>query len=84
MSDDDGFVERPPRASGKSRVGSLTDRLKETVVNGQAILVVEGHARGNTALVMRLHGFRVRTTKRGAPEGMVYAWAEKIEQEEQP
>lgn len=73
MSSDYDFVERPQIIRGSG----IRDRLIETAGNGKAILVSRDVPGSNTTHLRR-RGYQVRMTKRGAPEGMVFAWCEKI------
>lgn len=74
MSDDNGFVERPEQLK-KNNGGALSDRLRATAENGKAILAKK------TDAGRRLKGYRIRTTQNGAPDGMVFMWAERIADE---
>lgn len=77
----DGFVERPAmlKAGAPRDPNSIASRLLVTADNGKALLIKLAYGQGNLRMRLRYRGYRSRCTKNGAPAGMVYAWAEKIE-----
>jgi hypothetical protein len=72
---DDGFVERPashPANGGRTQMS----RLLETATNGKAIVM---KSRGGYVTALKVKGWRVHTSIKGAPAGHVIAWVEKRE-----
>ena len=79
MSDDNGFVERPVAPTKRHGLlsGGVASRLLATARNGKAIVITQSEVGGASAVLKR-RGYRPRTTKMGAPDGKVFAWAEKL------
>lgn len=77
MSDANGFVERP---KAPQMMGPLA-RLVATAENGQAVVM---RSPSSYYTVIKARGLRLRSTRHGAPDGMVIVWCEKIAPTETP
>lgn len=74
MSDDNGFVERPARIRGGP--DSLIARLEATAENGKAIVC--SYYPSTHLNMLHKRGYKMRSSKIGAPPGKILVWAEKI------